>query len=291
VVLGVAAAGQKKPSAQRLEMSAELASAKQEPAVHAVHAAAPEALYVPGGQAMPTVVMAVAASVWGTLTVYVPAPPVPVPRPVMAVPAATPEPEAAWSTFAATVYMAMAGDTVWETLTVYVPMPPWLEKVRVCAVTACPPTLTVPVHEGAQGLALRPDTVDTNHVPPLLKISAMPFTSEPEATLATLSVAPVIVPVTTAAPSAVTCVSGVVVPPVTNMPTARAPEATADTVSVVAAMAPVKDAATREPTGAGEAATVSVVPERAPVKATEPVPAGQYAPAEQAEPVAAPAAQ
>jgi len=112
VALGVAAAGQKKPSAHRLEKSAALASAKQEPAVHAVHAAAPEALYVPGGQAKPTVVMAVVASVWGTLTVYVPAPPVPVPRPVMVVPAATPEPEAAWITFAATENIAVTEDTV-----------------------------------------------------------------------------------------------------------------------------------------------------------------------------------
>jgi hypothetical protein len=93
--LGVAAAGQKKPAAHWPEKSAELASAKQEPAVHAVHAAAPEALNVPGGHATPTVVMAVVASVWGTLTVYVPAPPVPEPKPVMVVPAATPEPEAA----------------------------------------------------------------------------------------------------------------------------------------------------------------------------------------------------
>jgi len=170
-------------------------------------------------------------------------------------------------------------------------MPPWLEKVRVCAVTACPPTLIVPVQVDVHGFALRPDTVDTTHVPALLKISAMPFTSGPEVTLVTLSVAPAMVPVTTAAPSAVICVSGAVAPPVTNMPTARAPEANADTVSVVAAMAPEKDAATREPAGAGKAATVSVVPEMAPVKATAPVPVGQNAPAEQAIPEEAAAAQ
>jgi len=169
----------------------------------------------------------------------------------------------------------MAGDTVWDTLTAYVPMPPWLEKVRVCADTLCPPALTEPVHVDVQGLALRPDTVDANHVPPLLAMSAMPLTSGPEETEATVSAVPVMEPTTTAPPSAVTCVSGAVAPPETNMPTERAPEATADTVSVVAAMAPVKDAATREPTGAGEAATVSVVPSMVPVKATAPVPAGQ----------------
>ena len=270
----MSADGQKKPAAHILWRSAELASAKQEPAEHILHAAAPTRLYVPAEQAIPTVVMAVAVdTVCDTLTVYVPAPPVvPAFRAVMVVPAAKLEPVTARITFAATENMGAELTVCAAPLTVYVPIPPWLDNVMVCDVTVIA-TLIVPVHVATQGFVESPVTVDTITPAPLPNISVIPLTRGPEVMAVTVRrVDDVTVPVTTALPSAVICVDAAVVPPVTNMPTEMVPEVMADTVSVFVVMEPVNAAATRVPTGEP---TVSVLSTWVPVKVIAPVPTGQ----------------
>ena len=84
--------GQKKPAVHAFDVDVALPSARHEPSAHAVHAAAAPVECVPTGHTVPVVVMVVAdtADAYATLSVYVPAPPVPVPSATMCVPAVTP---------------------------------------------------------------------------------------------------------------------------------------------------------------------------------------------------------
>ena len=74
-------------------MGAVLPCARQAPVLaQAVQVDAPPVLYVPTGHARPVVIMMTAdtADAYETLSVYVPAPPAPVPSAAMIVPDATP---------------------------------------------------------------------------------------------------------------------------------------------------------------------------------------------------------
>ena len=108
-------------------MSATLPATRQFPVlVHSEQAAALPTLKVPTGHTVPVVLTAakITAAEYGTLSVYTPAPPVPVPNAEMNVPAATPEKLSTWPT-------ASVPTGAGEAATVSVAVPAATEPVKL----------------------------------------------------------------------------------------------------------------------------------------------------------------
>jgi hypothetical protein len=108
-----APAGQKEPAAHAAPAGEAAPAAHVVPALHgfAVAAALPAAAQKPAAQESAPV-RAVLATVWAGVTVYVPAPPAPVPSAVMVVPAATPAPDSAVPTNSALEATAVTVSTL-----------------------------------------------------------------------------------------------------------------------------------------------------------------------------------
>jgi hypothetical protein len=132
--------------------------------------------------------------------------------------------------------------TLWDTLTVYTPVLPALWNVRVCGVVAvCPPTLIVPVHVPVHGFVESADTVEATQPEPDPKISDMPLKNAALPAV-TVSVAPLMVPITVRVPRAAIAVPAATPEPWMASPAARAPVGVLVTVRVVPTMMPLNTA-------------------------------------------------